>query len=125
MVEVKSRTWCTTGTAGEKVLGVPYKYADVPNLYNKPLMIVCVAYQEWELTHGTTRVFGDVPPRQQRLLDIYANEMDITFMKFSDLVTQMREKQDKQSGQKEDMQSGQKQEKQSGQKEETPSGQKE
>ena len=46
MVEVKSRSWCTTGTAGEKVR-VPYKYADIPNLYNKPLMIVCVAYQEW------------------------------------------------------------------------------
>lgn len=46
--EVKTRNWTTSGTAGEKIVGVPYKYADIPNLYNKPLYIITVAYQEYE-----------------------------------------------------------------------------
>ena len=41
--EVKTRNWTTSGTAGEKVLGVMYKYSDIPELYGKPLKIVCVA----------------------------------------------------------------------------------
>ena len=39
--EVKTRNWTTTGIAGEKVFGVPYKYSDIPELYKKPLKIVC------------------------------------------------------------------------------------
>lgn len=42
--EVKTRNWTTQGTAGEKVLGTPYKYAHIPKLYGKPLKIVCIAY---------------------------------------------------------------------------------
>ena len=42
--EVKTRNWTTQGTAGEKVLGTPYKYANIPKLYGKPLKIVCIAY---------------------------------------------------------------------------------
>ena len=46
---MKTHTWCTTGTAGEKILGVPFKYSELPRLYGKPLKIICVAYQEREL----------------------------------------------------------------------------
>ena len=46
--EVKGRTWCTTGTAGEKILGCPVKYAEIPRIKNKPLEIILVAYQEYE-----------------------------------------------------------------------------
>ena len=42
MVEVKTGSYFTTGTAGEKMYGVPWKYADVPRLYGKPLRIVCI-----------------------------------------------------------------------------------
>lgn len=82
--EVKTRNWTTSGTAGEKVLGVPFKYSDVPLLYSKPLCIVCVAYQEWELTNGKTKVFGEVSERKRRFLDL-AESMGITYVKFSDL----------------------------------------
>jgi hypothetical protein len=82
--EVKTRNWTTSGTAGEKVLAVPYKYSDVPELYGKPLRIICVGYQEWELTNGTTKLFGNVSESKKRLLDVY-KEMNITYMKFSDL----------------------------------------
>lgn len=46
--EIKSRTYSTSGTAGEKILGVPLKYSEVPILYGKPLKIILVAYQEQE-----------------------------------------------------------------------------
>lgn len=83
--EIKTRNWTTSGTAGEKVPAVMYKYSDIPELYGKPLKIVCVAYQEWELTNGNTKVFGDVSPRQQQFLDLAAG-MGITYVKFSELI---------------------------------------
>ena len=83
--EVKTRNWTTQGTAGEKVFGVPYKYSDIPDLYGKPLKIVCVAYQEWELTYGNTRVFGDVSDKKKDMLE-YWRDRQIEFVKFSDLV---------------------------------------
>lgn len=52
--EVKGRNWCTPGTAGEKILGVPLKYGELPRLYKKPLKIVLVGYQEYEARN----VFG-------------------------------------------------------------------
>ena len=86
--EVKTRNWTTSGTAGEKVPAVMYKYSDIPEIYGKPLRIVCVAYQEWELTNGTTRIFGDVSERKQRFLDL-ASEMGITYMPFSQLAVEI------------------------------------
>jgi len=46
IIEVKTQTFFTSGTAGEKILGTPFKYADVPALYGKPLKIVCVGGAE-------------------------------------------------------------------------------
>ena len=86
--EVKTRNWTTTGTAGEKVFGVPYKYSDVPILYGKQLRIVCVAYQEHELTYGNTKIFAEenkISYYKQQMLDLW-KEMGIQFVKFSDLV---------------------------------------
>lgn len=56
--EVKGRNWTTTGTAGEKVLGSPLKYGEVPTLYAKPLQIILVGYQEYEASKGFA--FGDL-----------------------------------------------------------------
>ncbi len=56
--EVKGRSWCTTGTAGEKILGVPLKYGELPKLYDKPLRIILVGYQEYEARNGYG--FGDL-----------------------------------------------------------------
>jgi len=46
--EVKTRNYCTAGTAGEKTLGTPLKYINIPELYDKPLYIVLVGYAEEE-----------------------------------------------------------------------------
>lgn len=46
IVEIKTQTYYTDGTAGEKILGCPFKYAEIPKLYAKPLQIVCVGGAE-------------------------------------------------------------------------------
>lgn len=84
--EVKTRNWSTPGTAGEKVLGTPLKYAEIPELYGKPLKIVCVAYQEYELTYGKTPVLGkNVRKAQKKFLDFYKSN-NIEILGFSDLI---------------------------------------
>ena len=83
--EVKTRNWNTPGTAGEKVLGVPYKYSDIPRLYGKPLKIVLVAYQEHEFIYGHTKLFGDISPDKQKMLNFW-KEMGIEYVKCTDLL---------------------------------------
>lgn len=84
--EVKTSSWCVDGTAGEKVLGTWIKYQDIPTLYKKPLRIVCVAYQEWELTFGKIKYFGEEVTEKTRLILDLAKSWDIEYITFSDLV---------------------------------------
>jgi len=85
--EVKTSNWHVGGTAGEKVLGTFIKYQSIPELYGKPLRIVCVANQEEELTHGKTVYFGEnVTKKTQQALDL-AHSWGIEYIKFSDLVS--------------------------------------
>lgn len=88
IVEVKTRNWSTTGTAGEKVLGCPLKYADIPLLYGKPLVIVCVAYQEYELTHGHTQIFNKLTGNKLKILHFFES-LKIHYVKFSELKAQL------------------------------------
>ena len=85
MYEVKTSNWCVAGTAGEKVLGTWIKYQNVPELYGKPLKIVCLANQEHELQFGKTKYFGEVTQKTQLVLDLAAS-FGIEYMRFSDLV---------------------------------------
>lgn len=91
MVEVKTSNWWVSGTAGEKVLGTFIKYQNIPEMYGKPLKIVCIANQEYELTYGKTRYFGDVTPKTKQLLDL-ASSWGIEYVKFSDFVKPIIEK---------------------------------
>jgi hypothetical protein len=84
--EVKTSNWWVSGTAGEKVYGTFIKYQDIPELYGKPLRIVCVAYQEEELTNGKTVYFGEkITKKTQAALDL-ARSWNIEYVKFSDLI---------------------------------------
>lgn len=84
--EVKTSSWEVDGTAGEKVLGTWIKYQNIPILYKKPLRIVCVAYQEWELTNGKTNYFGEkVSEKTKQVLEL-CKSWNIEYIKFSDLV---------------------------------------
>lgn len=87
--EVKTRNWSVSGTAGEKVLGTWIKYRDVPKLYGKPLYIVCVGYQEWELTYGKTPYFGDkIDEKTKEVLEL-AKSWNIYYVPFSKLVSKL------------------------------------
>jgi hypothetical protein len=84
--EVKTSNWWVSGTAGEKVFGTFVKYQDIPELYGKPLKIVCLAYQEEEFTNGKTKYFGEnITKKTKQVLDLAAS-WNIEYVKFSDLV---------------------------------------
>ena len=85
--EVKTRNWNTTGTAGEKVFGVPFKYADVPRIYGKPLYIVLVAAQEEK--DNTQEIFSVPTPAKKKIIDFYES-MNIYFIKFTDLLDKLK-----------------------------------
>jgi hypothetical protein len=90
--EVKTRNWNVNGTAGEKVLGTWIKYQDIPNIYGKPLRIVCVAYQEEELTNGKTKFFGpNVTKKTRQILDL-VKSWDIDYIPFSELISNINYK---------------------------------
>tara|TARA_X000000950_G_scaffold162290_2_gene198425 strand:- start:979 stop:1566 length:588 start_codon:yes stop_codon:yes gene_type:complete len=87
--EVKTSSWWVGGTAGEKVLGTMIKYQDIPKIYEKPLRIVCVANQEYELEYGKTPYFGkNISQKTQQILDL-AKSWDIEYIRFSDLVSEI------------------------------------
>lgn len=88
--EVKTRNYVTTGTAGEKVLGTPLKYCEVYRKYQKPLVIVLVAYQEVEYTKGKINLVNpdEQSPELLKILEFFKTELNITYMTFSQLVTQ-------------------------------------
>jgi hypothetical protein len=46
MIEAKSQGIHMTGTANEKIPGVPFKYAEVPRLYGKPVRVLMVGGAE-------------------------------------------------------------------------------
>ena len=86
MYEVKTSNWWICGTAGEKVYGTFIKYQNIPELYGKPLRIVCIANQEEELTNGKTKYFGEnTTKKTKQVLDI-ASSWGIEYVRFSELV---------------------------------------
>jgi hypothetical protein len=86
ILEAKAGTFHTSGTAGEKILGCPFKYADIPQLYSKPLKIVCMG--------GAERVcreqYGNLPGakcsvQQKRFLDFF-KENGIEYVGATDIL---------------------------------------
>lgn len=70
--EAKAQTFYTSGTAGEKILGTPFKYAEVPDLYGKPLKILCMGGAE----KICREQYGNLPGlkcsvQKKRVLDFY------------------------------------------------------
>ena len=87
--EVKGRNWSTSGTAGEKILGVPLKYGELPNLYKKPLQIVLVGYQEYEARQGFA--FGDLLDKNSQTKELqeslaFYKEHNIEYVAFTDIL---------------------------------------
>ena len=87
--EVKGRSWCTPGTAGEKILGVPLKYGELPRLYQKPLQIILVGYQEYEAREKFA--FGDLLNKNNQTLELkkslaFYKEHEIEYVAFTDIL---------------------------------------
>ncbi|HBI34476.1 MAG TPA: hypothetical protein DEA43_00985 [Candidatus Moranbacteria bacterium] len=87
--EVKGRSWSTPGTAGEKILGVPLKYGELPRLYKKPLQIVLVGYQEYEAREKFA--FGDLLDKNNQTTELrdslaFYKEHNIEYVAFTDIL---------------------------------------
>jgi hypothetical protein len=80
IIEVKTQSWFTKGTAGEKILGVPVKYRNLPDLYNKPLVIVCFGRAE--------SIWFDLKSDESliRIIDFWKS-MNITYQRGSELIS--------------------------------------
>jgi len=90
--EVKGRSWTTPGTAGEKILGVPLKYGEVPRLYEKPLQIVLVGYQEYEAKEKFA--FGDLLDKNNQTSELreslaFYKEQEIEYVGFTDILKEI------------------------------------
>ncbi len=84
--EAKAGTYFTSGTAGEKILGCPFKYAEVPELYGKPLRIVCMGGAEKVCREQYGNLHGaKCSAQKQRFLDFFAAKK-ITYIGATDIL---------------------------------------
>lgn len=87
--EAKTQTYYTSGTAGEKILGCPFKYSEIPELYSKPLKILCIGGAE----KVCKEQYGNLPglkctPQKQKFLDFF-KENKIEFIGITDILNQL------------------------------------
>jgi hypothetical protein len=85
IVEVKTETYFTTGTAGEKILGCPFKYAEVPFLYGKPLTILCLGGAEKACREEYGNLGPQTSPQKKKFLEFF-KENQIEYVGASDLL---------------------------------------
>ena len=86
--EAKAQTYYTEGTAGEKILGCPFKYAEIPDLYSKPLYILCIGGAE----KLSREKYGNLPgpkqtPQKQHILQTFRG-LQIEYVGYTDLLEQ-------------------------------------
>ena len=87
IIEVKTQTFHTSGTAGEKILGCPFKYAEIPDLYGKPLNIICIGGAEKICREQYGNLDGKKCTRQkQKFLDFF-KENRIEYIGVTDILT--------------------------------------
>jgi len=84
--EAKANTFFTEGTAGEKILGCPFKYAEIPDLYGKPLKILCMGGAE----RLCREKYGNLPghkcsKQKQKFIDFF-RENNIEFIGATDIL---------------------------------------
>jgi hypothetical protein len=77
IIEVKTLMYKNkNSTINEKILGCPFKYADIPVIYNKPLIILCIGGAE-ETARNKYKILGDInnniSNNRKVLLESYKN----------------------------------------------------
>ena len=86
IIEVKTQTFYTDGTAGEKILGCPFKYAEIPVLYGKPLTILCIGGAEKACREQYGNLEGNqCSPIKQEFLEFYRSKQ-IEYIGLTDLL---------------------------------------
>lgn len=89
VIEIKTQTYFTTGTAGEKILGSPFKYASVPRLYGKPLIILCIGGAE----KISREMYGNLGTKanaeQRKMLKFLRDELSIAFEGAMDILKKL------------------------------------
>ena len=89
MFEAKAGTFNTTGTAGEKILGTPFKYAEVPELYGKKLFILCMGGAEKVCREQYGNLAGDkCSPQKQVILDVFKS-LGIEYIGATDILNSL------------------------------------
>ncbi len=84
--EAKAGTFYTSGTAGEKILGCPFKYCEVPELYGKPLRILCMGGAEKVCRTSYGNLAGArCSPQKRRFLD-FVKSLQIEFVGATDIL---------------------------------------
>lgn len=89
IIEVKTGTFHTGGTACEKILGCPFKYADIPDLYSKPLIILCIGGAEKICREQYGNLAGTkCSAQKKRFLDFF-KENKIEYIGATDILTKL------------------------------------
>jgi len=86
ILEVKTGTFHTAGTAGEKILGCPFKYAEIPALYDKPLKILCLGGAEKACRESYGNLPGAKCSLQKNKFLQFFRENQIEYVGASDLL---------------------------------------
>jgi hypothetical protein len=89
IVEVKASTFYTKGTAGEKILGTPFKYAEVPELYGKPLKIVCIGGAEKECREQYGNLPGEKCSSQKKSFIEFYKQKGIEYVGATDMLNSL------------------------------------
>lgn len=85
IIEVKTGTYFTSGTAHEKIIGCKDKYIAIPDLYSKPLKILCIGGM---IQKCNTQIFEPRYNKQKEILKHYKDVYLIEYIKFTDLMNQ-------------------------------------
>lgn len=86
ILEAKTQTFYTSGTAGEKILGCPFKYAEIPALYGKPLKILCMGGAEKVCRESYGNLPGPKCSEQKNKFLKFWCEQGIEYVGASDLL---------------------------------------
>jgi hypothetical protein len=86
IVEVKAGTFHTGGTAGEKILGCPVKYADIPELYGKQLKILCMGGAEKVCRESYGNLPGEKCSKQKKKFLDFFRENRIEYIGATDIL---------------------------------------
>lgn len=86
ILEVKTGTYHTNGTAGEKILGCPFKYAEIPDMYSKPLKIICMGGAEKTCREQYGNLPGKKCTRQKQKFIDFFKENKIEYVGATDIL---------------------------------------